>query len=83
MIYGLDHPYGRPDLGTPASVQSITRDDAVAFYKQIMVPANAALVVVGDVQPDQITAALEARLAAWPPGPAPASPTRRSPRSRS
>ena len=50
LIYGPDHPYGRPDLGTPESVQSITRDDAIAFYRQIMVPGNAAMVVVGDVQ---------------------------------
>ncbi len=73
MIYGPDHPYGRPDLGTAASVKSITRDDVVAFCKQIMVPANAALVVVGDVEPDSITAAIESRLGAWPAGPAPRS----------
>ena len=75
LIYGPDHPYGRPDLGTPASVESITRDDAVAFYKRIMVPGNAALVVVGDVRPDTITAALEARLRTGPPGPVPPAPS--------
>ena len=32
--------------------------------RQIMVPANAALVVVGDVEPDSITAAIESRLGA-------------------
>ena len=37
-------------------------------------PANAALVVVGDVQPDTITAALESGLTAWSPGPAPRQP---------
>ena len=75
LIYGLDHPYGRPDDGTPSSVQSITRDDAVAFYKRIMVPGNAALVVVGDIRPDTITAALEARLRTWSPGPVPQAPS--------
>ena len=44
----------------------------MAFYKRIMVPGNAALVVVGDVRPDTITAALEARLRTWSPGPVPA-----------
>ena len=63
LIYGPDHPYGRPDAGTARSVESITRDDAVAFYKRIMVPGNAALVVVGDVRPDTITAALEVAIA--------------------
>jgi zinc protease len=74
LIYGPEHPYGRPESGTAASVRSITRDDVVAFCKQIMVPANAALVVVGDVEPDSITAALESRLGAWPAGHAPRQP---------
>jgi zinc protease len=74
LIYGVDHPYGRPEVGTPGSVQSITRDDALTFYKRIMVPGNSALVVVGDVRPDAIASALEARLRAWLPGPVPPSP---------
>ena len=68
LIYGLDHPYGRPDLGTPGSVQSITRDDVVAFYKRIMVPGNAALVVVGDVRP--MRSRPRSRLACGPGRPA-------------
>jgi zinc protease len=75
LIYGVDHSYGRPEVGTASSVQSIARDDAVAFYKRIMVPGNAALVVVGDVRPDTITSALEARLRTWSPGPVPPSPS--------
>ena len=75
LIYGLDHSYGRPEMGTASSVKSITRDDVVAFCKNIMVPANAALVVVGDVQPDSITAALESRLGGWASGTAPPQPT--------
>ena len=39
-----------------------------------MVPGNAALVVVGDVEPDAIAAALETRLRAWAPGPVPQPP---------
>ena len=74
LIYGPDHPYGRPDIGTAASVQSITREDVVAFCKQIMVPSNAELVVVGDVEPDSITAVLQSRLGAWRGGPAPHQP---------
>jgi zinc protease len=75
LIYGPDHPYGRPDLGTPESVRSITRDDAIAFYRRILVPGNAALVVVGDVRPDPIAAELEARFRAWAPGPVPPAPS--------
>jgi zinc protease len=75
LIYGPDHPYGRPELGTAASVQSLTRDDAVAFYKKVMVPGNATLVVVGDVRADAIAQALEERLRTWRPGPVPENPS--------
>ncbi len=51
-------------------MQSITRDDVVTFYKRIMVPGNAALVVVGDIRAETITAAIEARLRAWAARPA-------------
>ncbi|HZW33625.1 MAG TPA: pitrilysin family protein [Isosphaeraceae bacterium] len=75
LIYGPDHPYGRPDLGTAESVRSITRDDVLAFHRRILVPGLAVLVVVGDVRPDAITAALESRLAAWAAGPVPPAPS--------
>jgi len=75
LVYGVDHPYGRPDLGTPRSVQSITRDDAIAFYRRIMVPGNAVLVVVGDVRTDAVAASLETRLRTWAPGPVPQPPS--------
>jgi len=74
LIYGLDHPYGRPELGTAASVQSLTREDAVAFYNKTMVPGNAILIVVGDVRADAIMRALEARFRGWQPGPVPENP---------
>jgi zinc protease len=81
LVYGLDHAYGRPDLGTAGSIKSITRDDAAAFCRQIMVPANAAIVVVGDIRPDAITAALEGRLRTLAPGPVPPQPQVSSPPS--
>jgi zinc protease len=71
ILYGDDHPYGRPDLGTPRSVKSLTRDDAVALHKQLYIPNNSALIVVGDTTPDAITAALESALKDWKPGQAP------------
>lgn len=75
LIYGPEYPYGRPDLGTPATVKSISRDDVVAFMKRILVPGNAAVVVVGDVRPDEIVEALEKRLGPWPAGQVPAEPS--------
>src|SRR5262249_2679493 len=33
LLYSLAHPYGRPDVGTLKSIQSLTRDDVVSFHK--------------------------------------------------
>lgn len=71
LLYGQEHPYGRPDLGTPKSVTSLTRDDVVDFHKSLFLPNNASLIVVGDTTPDAITALLEKALKTWKPGDAP------------
>ena len=47
-LYG-DYPYGYRDIGTTASVKAITRDQLADFWSQHYSPANAALVVVGDI----------------------------------
>lgn len=72
LLYHPGHPYARPERGTCQSIQSITRDDVVAFYRRSFVPGNAAIVVVGDVRPHKIEAALEARFGKWPANPSPA-----------
>jgi zinc protease len=48
LVFG-DHPYGASPTGTTASVQKLTRDDLVAFYKSHYGPRDSALVLVGDV----------------------------------
>lgn len=44
-----DHPYGHPSNGTEASIQKISRDDVVQFYKKYYVANNATLVFVGAI----------------------------------
>ena len=68
LLYGEDHPYGRPNNGTPKSVKGLTRDDLVSFYKSLFVPNNSALIVVGDTTPDAIIPVLESALKGWKPG---------------
>ncbi len=48
------HPYGRPVIGWMSEVAKLTREDALAFYKAHYTPANAILVVAGDVEPDEV-----------------------------
>ena len=45
-----NHPYGRPRIGTEETINSISRDDLLKWYKPLLVPSNIVLTVVGDVQ---------------------------------
>ena len=47
-------PYRRPVIGWMNDIESLTPDDARAFHRQWYVPANAAVVVAGDVDPAQV-----------------------------
>ena len=53
------HPYGRPVIGTSASVDSFERDDVVAFFERWYRPENMGLVVVGDIDPERVHAAVD------------------------
>ena len=48
------HPYGKPVIGWMSEVAKLTRADAMAFYRAHYTPANAVLVVAGDVKPEQV-----------------------------
>jgi len=43
-------PYGRPIIGYDHTVNGITKEDIVLYYKTHYVPENVVLVVVGDFQ---------------------------------
>ncbi len=68
VLYGRDHTYGHPLSGDEASLESITRQDARAFYDAHVRPNNAALIVVGDVSAADVVAKLEKAFASWKPG---------------
>lgn len=72
VVYGESHPYGRPNSGTIASVEAITRDDITSFYDRFYRPNNAILIVVGDVTTAQLLPKLEQALAGWTSKPIPA-----------
>jgi zinc protease len=48
------HPYGHPTIGWLQDLRSMTRDDLYAHYRRYYHPANATLVVVGDVDADDV-----------------------------
>ena len=64
LVYGF-HPCGRPDSGTPQSINSITRNDLVAFHKAWFGANNAILAIVGDVSHEE---AFAGRAGLWQVG---------------
>ena len=54
------HPYAQPKEGTVQSVQAITRQDVVDFYKQMYTARNAAIAIVGAVSQDRAAQLAEA-----------------------
>lgn len=50
------HPYGVSGIGNMSDIQYYSRDEAKAFFEKYYAPANAVVVVVGDVKADAIFA---------------------------
>jgi zinc protease len=55
----LNHPYGIPIIGWRHEMETLSREDALAFYADHYAPNNAVLVVAGDVTPDQVRSLAE------------------------
>ncbi|KZL18710.1 Protease 3 precursor [Pseudovibrio axinellae] len=47
-------PYGIPVIGWKDEIQSLNKDDAIAFYDKYYTPNNAVLIVAGDVSADEV-----------------------------
>ena len=59
-------PARRPVVGWMSDLDSMTPDDARAFYRKWYVPANAVIVVAGDVEPKKVLALAQATYGAIP-----------------
>jgi zinc protease len=58
-------PYGRPVVGTDASLARMTRADCVRFHARHYRPDRTVVAVVGDVTAEEARAAVTARLGDW------------------
>jgi len=63
-LYG-HHPQGRPPEGTPLTLKSISREDVVRFHRTYYVPANAFLVVVSSLPPEEVRTLVEEAFGDW------------------
>jgi zinc protease len=58
LVYGNNHIFANDNLGTEASVNSITLDDLKQFYSNNLSPHLTNLHVVGDISNSKVTIAL-------------------------
>ncbi|MEM6597594.1 MAG: pitrilysin family protein [Cyanobacteria bacterium P01_D01_bin.36] len=63
LIYGDQSPYARTVEYN--SLDNISRDDIVDFYKQTLAPENTILGIVGDFDPAAMKALIEVQLGDW------------------
>ncbi|HVH26272.1 MAG TPA: pitrilysin family protein [Vicinamibacterales bacterium] len=78
VLYGSAHRYGTSVNGTAATLKAFTTSDLRAFYATAFQPANAALIVVGDVTMEKVLPLLESSFGGWktetPARPSPTMP---------
>jgi zinc protease len=67
LLYGEDHPYGKPLTGTgvSATISSITREDIINVHTRAVNPANLTFAVAGDIDLDSLVTILENKFGDW------------------
>ena len=65
------NPYRNPIIGWMNDLDNMTPDDARAFYQQWYTPLNAAVVIAGDVQPEEALVLAEKYYGGLPAKPLP------------
>jgi len=62
-----DRGYGLDPLGTEATVQKLQAGDLKSFHQRLVTPDNCVLAIYGDVNTDEVKAAVEKTFANWKP----------------
>jgi zinc protease len=62
-----DGGYGLDPLGTEATVQKLQAADLKSFHQRLVTPDNCVLAIYGDVNADEVKAAVEKTFANWKP----------------
>ena len=69
LVFQKGSGYGHPLSGTEKSIAALTRDDIASQFSRDYTPANANLIVVGDVSIDEVAKRAEVVFGRWKGGP--------------
>lgn len=69
LLYPTGHPYSWPVIGSMADLSAASVEDVKDFFRRFYSPNNAAIVVAGDVQPDNVRALVRRYFSDIPRGP--------------
>ncbi|MDZ7268266.1 MAG: insulinase family protein [candidate division KSB1 bacterium] len=58
-LYAPDHPYHWPTIGYMPDLSAASYEDVVEFFQKYYTPANASLVIAGDITPREVRALVE------------------------
>jgi zinc protease len=72
LLYPPGHPYHHPVIGSHEDLEAASVSDVRTFFEKYYVPANASLVVAGDIRPDEARSLVERYFGAIPAGQRPA-----------
>jgi zinc protease len=74
MLYPEGHPYRWPTIGYMEDLTAASYEDVVEFFRKYYQPANASLVIAGDIDPGKTRAMVEKWFSDVKPGTAPVTP---------
>ncbi|GIU82260.1 MAG: peptidase M16 [Pyrinomonadaceae bacterium] len=74
LLFGRNHPYGKPITGDENTVKALKREDIQNFYNTYYRPNNAVLIVVGNVDLKTLVPKLEKSFSEWKPAEVPKTP---------
>ncbi|WP_342659062.1 insulinase family protein (plasmid) [Sphingomonas sp. NY01] len=66
-LYPADHPYHHGVIGEDADLRAITVKDATDWFRAYYGPANASLILTGDIAPEEARALVEKYFASLAP----------------
>lgn len=65
VVFGSQHPYGTPAIGTETSVKGARREDLMRFLREHVVPSRVTVAFAGDINGDDAVALAEKHLGSW------------------